>query len=222
MNKTLLAIAFVAASATATAETTADLWASTDYLYRGSSLSHGEAALGLNYESSDVLIPGLSVNAGLAVWDFTGRTGDTVHRADVGVAYSGDLAYDLKYTVGVNRVLTNDVFAADYSEVRGRLSRDFGDRFTVFGELGYSFTDAVSNDLYTAVGVSYAVSDSIWVAGAVSAVDSEFRNSWNHNHAEVKAGWDVTSQFGVFAQATYGNRDLGLDNEWAVGGTYRF
>lgn len=206
MKKILLAacLAFSVTAASA-ADFDATVGASSDYLYRGVSLTDGKPTVFGEVKADNVLVDGLTLSTNGVLIDASPINRDNTVRTEAGVSYTFGEQYKLPVAVSVGafRVFNPVEYASDYNELRVDANWQVTDKFSVVGRAAQITTDAVPEDTYFAAGVKY--NDFLTEGLAVSVLA-----------ATVKE--DVTGDY------VFSNTELGLDynlgNGVSLFGTY--
>lgn len=194
----------------------ASAWLSSDYLYRGVSLSDSNEAAGFDFRASDVLVDGLFVSTQTAVWDL----GDTdATRLDAGIGYGGRLADGkLGYSFSAHRVISSEW--SSYSELRAGVFSDLGNRLRIYGEVSQLVEGRDSKDTFLEAGFKLNITDALWANVSAAALRSQERDDIKFNHAAVSVGWELFS--GLDLVGTYSQGGGRLDNEHSVAVRYLF
>jgi len=194
----------------------ASAWLSSDYLYRGASLSDGDEAAGFDFRASDVVVDGLFVSTEAAVWDLGGADAS---RLDAGVGY-GSRLFDgkLGYSFSAHRVISSEWNS--YSELRAGVFADLNSKISLYGEIAQLVEGRDSKDTFLETGVRVAFTDALWAGVSASALRSQERDDIDFNNAAVSVGWEVFSGFDLVG--TYSHGGDRLDNEHSVSVRYSF
>lgn len=194
----------------------ASAWLSSDYLYRGVSLSDGDEAAGFDFRASDVIVDGVYVSTQAAAWDL----GDAdVTRLDAGLGFGGHLGDGkLGYSFGAHRVISSEWDS--YSELRAGVFSDLASNIRVYGEVAQLVEGRDSKDTFLEAGVKLEITDAIWASVSAAALRSQERDDFDFNHAAVSAGWEFFS--GLSVVGTYSHGGDRLENEHSVAVRYSF
>lgn len=216
--KNLLAICTLMFSSMAFASDNIDTsaWLSSDYLYRGESLSGGEAAAGLDLRVSNIVFDGVFVSTSAAVWDL----GDSdANRIDAGVGFGSSLLDGrLGYSLSAHRVISSEWDS--YSEFRAGVFTDLSSQLRLFGGVEHLFEGRDSKDTFFLAGVRYTLSDSLWASVSASALRSDERDDIDFHNASVSLGWQFLPGLSLVGKYSQGGDRL--DNEHSVTVRYSF
>lgn len=194
----------------------ASTWLSSDYLYRGESLSGGEAAAGLDLRVSNIVFDGVFVSAETAVWDLGGTD---ANRIDAGVGYGSSL-FDgrLGYSLSAHRVIGSEL--ESYSELRVGVFTDLNSQFRLFGGIEHLVDGRDSKDTFIEAGLRLTITDFLWSSVSASAVHNDERDNTDFHNASVSVGWQLLPGLSLVGKYSHGGDRL--DNEHSVSVRYSF
>lgn len=175
--------------------------ASSDYLYRGETVTAGEPAVFASLKANNV-VDNFYVSVDGVVLNVSPVNENKTLRTEVGVGYGlnfGSVAVD----AGAYRVFNPVLYAEDYNELRTQATWQATDKLSVFGRAAHIVSDSVQNDSYVAVGTKY---DGLFVDNlSVSLLASTFRDDatadFSFNNVELTAEYQVLK--GLYAFGTY-------------------
>lgn len=196
-----LVLAMFSVSAMA-ADVDVNVGASSDYLYRGETVTAGNPAVFGSLKFNDVVLDNLYVSVDGVVLDTSPADESKTLRTEFGVGYAFGLG-PVTVDAGAYRVFNPVLYAADYNEVRTQATWQASDKLSVFGRAAHIVSDSVQNDSYVAVGTKY---DGLFVDDlSVSLLASTFRDDatadFAFNNVELTAEYQVLK--GLYAFGTY-------------------
>ena len=143
----------VATSNVYAADVTASVGASSDYFYRGVSLTNGDPAVFGSLKVDNVVLDNLSVSVDGVVLDTSPANNDKTLRSELGVSYKFLPSDVVTVDVGAYRVFNPVVYANDFNEVRVQADWKVKSDITVYGKVASIVGDSTYNDTLAAVGV---------------------------------------------------------------------
>ncbi len=207
-NRLALAVGALVLSASAAAEFSANIGATSNYVWRGVSQTDDAAAVsgGLDYAHE----AGFYAGTWASNVDFDD---DTTAEVDVYGGFSNELAGGLGYDVGVIYYWypgANDDL--DFTEVYLNLS--YG---PVSGGVAYTVdkedSDADENDLYYHLGASFDVAETWSVGGTVGYYDFDSGDSYTHGQLDVTKSAGDLGDFTLSVSVADEDDDLGIDGD---------
>lgn len=196
-----LVLAMISVSAMA-ADVDVNVGASSDYLYRGETVTAGEPAVFGSLKFNDVVVDNLFVSIDGVVLNTSPVNENKTLRTEFGVGYGlnfGSVAVD----VGAYRVFNPVLYAEDYNELRTQATWQATDKFSVFGRVAHIVSDSVQNDSYVAVGAKYdgLFVNNLSVSLLASALRDDATADFSFNNVELTAEYQVLK--GLYAFGTY-------------------
>ena len=216
LNKLAIAVGVLALSGTATAEVTANIGATSNYVWRGVTQTDDGAAIsgGLDYAHDS----GFYAGTWASNVDFNGANAEVDFYAGFGNEFDSGLGYDVGaiyyFYPGADDLGGNED-EIDFAEVYASVT--FG---PVTGGINYTVykedDDADTNDIYYYVSASTEVAPTWSLGGTLGYYD--FDESEAYSHAQI----DVTKDAGDLGEFTFSlsqiidDDDLGLDDDLMV------
>lgn len=195
-----LAVGAVMLTGAASAEFSANIGATSDYLFRGQSLTDHEAAIsgGLDYAH----------DSGFYVGTWASSLGGGTAEVDLYAGYGGAFG-DLGYDISIIRYMYPSASDFDYTEIVGSVSYawfEAGIGYTVDSEV--SKPDVfVDDDLYYYVGASYEVMPTWTLGGTIGYYDFDSDGDTTADGDVVESythfQLDVTKSGGDFGDLTF-------------------
>lgn len=154
MKNTIIAtiLTFAALSVNA-AELSGSVFAATDYMYRGQSITGNDPTVGANLLAQDVVVDGVFVTAGVTATNPSPIEFINEVRTDVGLGYASTLG-KLEYSVALHRVFNPIVERTeDYNELRTSVGYPISNTFKAVGEVAVITSGNFGRDVFAAGGV---------------------------------------------------------------------
>ena len=208
INKLALAVGALVLSGSAAAEFSANIGATSNYVWRGVTQTDDAAAVsgGLDYAHE----AGFYAGTWASNVDFDD---DTTAEVDFYGGFANELAGGLGYDVGVIYYWypgANDDL--DFTEVYLNLS--YG---PVSGGVAYTVdkedSDADENDLYYHLGASFDVAETWSVGGTVGYYDFDSGDSYTHGQLDVTKSAGDLGDFTLSVSVADEDDDLGIDGD---------
>lgn len=211
LTKLAFAIGALVVSGSAAAEFSANIGATSNYVWRGVTQTDDAAAIsgGIDYAHDS----GLYAGTWASNVDFDD---DTTAEVDFYGGFSNELAGGLGYDVGVvyyGYPGANDDL--NFSEIYGTLS--YG---PVSGGIAYTYykedDDADEGDLYYHLGASFDVAPTWSVGGTVGYYDFDGGDSYTHGQVDVTKSAGDFGDFTLSVSLADDDGDLGIDGDALV------
>lgn len=203
MKNVIFGLIFVMVSAPAmAADARVNVGVSSDYLYRGETVTEGEPTVFGSLKVNDVVIDNLYVSVDGVVLNASPLKESKTLRTEFGVGYEFDLG-PVTVDSGAYRVFNPVLYDADYNELRTQATWHATDKLSLFGRAAHIVSNSTPNDSYVALGTKY---DGLLVDKlSVSVLASTFRNdatsNFEFNNLEVTTEYEVLN--GLYAFGTY-------------------
>lgn len=219
MKNTIIAAVFaLSALSVNAAELSGSVFAATDYMYRGQSITGSDPTIGANLRADNLVLDGAFATVGVTAINPSPVDDLNEVRTDVGLGYASTLG-NLEYSVSFHRVFNPIVERAqDYNELRTNLGYPINQQFKAVGELSVITSGDLGRDVFVAGGVE---ATDLFVDG----LDLSAKLTQRHfsrsdvdtlNAFEVGATYALTPAFEVFGLYSVGGstvRDL-FDSEF--------
>lgn len=202
----LLAMAATPALAT---DATVSVEATSDYLYRGQSVTGDKPAVSASLRLDGLVADGVFVTAKGTTIDIGNLDQDGTVRTDLALGYSRAFG-NLNVAVSAARVLNPVLYAQDYTEARVDASYGLTKNLSVTGQFAQILTSAVGQDRYASLGLKYdnfLVND-LTVGGLVSVADYKKAARTEFNNAEVYGSYAITKNLAVFGSYSWGGTSV--------------
>lgn len=202
----LLAVASVPAFAT---DATVTVEASSDFLYRGQSVTNDKPAVTAGLRLDGLVGDGVFATAQGTTLDLGNLDQDGTIRSEFAVGY-GHRFGDLSLNGSVARVLNPVTKSDDYTEARVDAAYALTDDFSVYGQYAQVLTDAVGQDRYAAVGVQWDnfVVDKLSVGLLASAQQYKKADRTEFNNAEVYGSYAFNKHLTAFGSYSWGGTSV--------------
>lgn len=212
---TMLALAPLSINA---AELSGSVFAATDYMYRGQSITGSEPTVGAELLADNLVVDGVFASVGVTAINPSPIDDLNEVRTDVGVGYASTLG-KFEYSVGLHRVFNPIVERADdYNELRTSVGYPINNTFKAVGELSVIVSGDAGRDIFAAAGVeaSGIVFDNLDISAKLTQRHFSRSNVDTLNAFEVGAVYSLTPALEVFGLYSVGGstvRDL-FDGEF--------
>lgn len=199
-----------AASNVNAADVTASVGASSDYFYRGVSLTNGDPTVFGSLKVDNVLVDNLSVSVDGVVLNASPLNDSKTVRSELGVSYRFLPAKAVSLDVGAYRVLNPVVYANDYNELRVQSDWKVKDDVTVYGKAAAIVGNVSYNDTFLAVGVKKEgfLVDPLTVSVEAANIHSDFAGRDSFNNLELTASYKLTEKLDVFGVYSVGGESV--------------
>ncbi len=207
-----LAFGALVFAGSAAAEWSANIGATSNYVWRGVTQTDDDAAVsgGLDYAHDS----GLYAGTWASNVDF-GDDDDTTAEVDLYGGFANELGNGLGYDLGLIHYAYPGGDDLDFTEVY--LSLSYG---PVSGGVNYTVDkeadDADDNDLYYHLGASFEVAPTWTVGGTVGYYDFDSGGSYNHGQIDIGKSAGDLGDFTFSVSVADEDDDLGLDGDTLV------
>lgn len=218
-NTIIAAILTVASLSVNAAELTGSVFAATDYMHRGQSVTGSEPTVGANLLADNLFLDGVFASAGVTAIDPSPIDGLNEVRTDVGVGFASTLG-KFEYSVALHRVFNPIVERTeDYNEVRTTVAYPFTKTLKAVGELSVIASGDLGRDVFAAGGIvaSDVLTDGLDLSAKLTQRHFSRSDVDTLNAFEVGATYAITPALEVFGLYSVGGdtvRDL-FDGELA-------
>lgn len=206
----VLSAALVAPAMASEGKATGFVEASSDYLYRGQSVTNDKPAVSAGLNVTDLVVDGTFasvIGTTVDVGDLD-RNGKIRAEYEVGYGHTFDDRYALALSVA--RVQNPILYADDYTEARLNAAVRLTDRLFATGEYAQILTDKVGNDRYASLGLEYKgfyVDElTVGVKGSYQSYDHANRSEFNN--AELFATYALTKNVEAFGSYSWGGKSI--------------
>jgi len=212
MKNVILALLLALVSTTAFAadiDTDVTVGASSDYLYKGQSLTEGQPTVFGGVRIDNVAVDGLYFTADGAVTNLAPLNTRKTINSVVGLGYVFNIKR-VALDVGAYRVFNPVIQPADYNEFRATATYAVTDNVSVYGRVSKVTSNAVPLDLYYAGGVEYRglFTEKLSAGVMVAAINPEGDVGSLVNNTEVYASYDLGKGFEAFGTYSIGGRHI--------------
>lgn len=191
-------------------DVTATVGASSDYFYRGVSLTNNDPAVFGSLKVDNVVLKNLSVSVDGVVLDTSPANNDKTLRSELGVSYKFVPSDKVSVDVGAYRVFNPVVYANDFNEMRVKADWSVRDDVTVYGKAAAIVGSVPYNDTFLAVGVEKEgfLVDRLTVGAEVASIHSDFSGRDSFNNLELSASYKLTQNLDVFGLYSVGGSNV--------------
>lgn len=176
--------------------------ASTDYLYRGESLSTDEPTVFGHLRFEDVVLDGIYFDVDGVLTDTSPYNETKTLRSEVGAGYSFELG-PVALTAGAYRVLNPVLYSNDYNELRADANWALTDHVALVGSVAQIVSSNNPEDLYASAGV-VTTWDKLSVSALASVKNVDTLDSTLFNNVELTASYNVWNNVDIFATYSFG------------------
>ena len=191
-------------------DVTATVGASSDYFYRGVSLTNNDPAVFGSLKVDNVVLKNLSVSVDGVVLDTSPFNNGKTLRSELGISYKFVPNDKVSVDVGAYRVFNPVVYANDYNEVRSQVTWAAKNDLKVYGKAAVIVGDVSYNDTFVAVGVEKQgfLLDRLTVGAEAANIHSDFSGRDSFNNLELTASYKLTDKLEAFGLYSVGGSNV--------------
>lgn len=200
---TILALTAISVNA---AELSGSVFAASDYMYRGQSITGSDPTVGANLLAENIFVDGTFATVGVTAINPSPIDDLNEIRTDVGIGYASTLG-KLEYSVGLHRVFNPIVERSDdYNEVRTTVGYPINQTFKAVGELSVITSGDLGRDIFAAGGIeaSDVFTDGLDLSAKLTQRHFSRSDLDTLNAFEVGASYAVTPALEVFGLYSVG------------------
>jgi uncharacterized protein (TIGR02001 family) len=207
---TVLSLALVAPAMASDAKVQGFIEGSSDYLYRGQSVTNDKPAVSAGLQITDLVVDGTFASVKGTTVDVGNLDRNGKIRAEYEVGYVKAFANRYSLAVSVARVQNPILYTEDYAEARLTGAVRLTDKLFATGEYAQILTTKVGNDKYAALGLEYKglVVDELSAGVKASYQSYDLSGRSEFNNAELYATYALTKNVEAFGSYSWGGKSI--------------
>lgn len=210
LTATLLTFALAGTAMASDGKATGFVEASSDYLYRGQSVTNDKPAVSAGLQITDLVVDGTFASVSGTTVDVGDLDRNGKIRAEYVVGYGTSFADRYSVSVSAARVQNPVLYTEDYTEARLDAAVRLTQKLYATGQYAQILTDKVGNDKYASLGLEYKglYTDKLNVGVLASYQSYDLSNRSEFNNAELFATYALTKNVEAFGSYSWGGKSI--------------